>query len=171
MSGRRPAEGGKASTADVRAIRAWLDVHARDLAEAPFTTAFLRTSDIGERLRVLKVRLEQRPSEPLSGFRPGPVPDPHRRRASIVVGYLRGEFSAADLPRIEHPWPWRKVCALAVDADESGEDGWGSYLQEDFARPTLRAAIARGDLDVPRAPDDLVQRVAAFLSELASVMN
>ncbi len=171
MSSSRPEQVPSERTPEVRAVLAWLDAHERDVDEAPLWNAFLGTTDMGDQLRIVQSRIEHRPSKPFHGLGRGPAADPARRRATIIVGYLRGVFSATDLPTLDPPWPWGRVCGLAVEADESGEEGWGSYLQEDFARSALRAAIARGDLSVPRAPVDLEARLRGFLSGLAGVLR
>lgn len=169
MSDRRPVEDALASTADVRAIRAWLDAHARDLAEAPLWREFRDNPSIRDRLRLLLSWIERKPSQRGRGIRVGHPSSPARLRAAVIVAYLRGVFSRADLDPACRTWSWSDICALAMEVDPDGQDGWASFRDPDVARSALRASIARGDLDIPEAPVDLQERLNGFLAGLADV--
>lgn len=165
----RPVVDALASTADVRAIRAWLDAHARDLAEAPLWREYRDNPTIRDRLRLLLSWIEKKPSQRGRGIRVGHPSNPARLLATVVVAYLRGMFTRADLEPASRTWSWSDICALAMEVDPDGAAGWASFRDPDVARPALRAAIARGDLDIPNAPDDLLERLDGFLAGLAGV--
>lgn len=169
MSDRRPVEGALASTVDVRAIRAWLDAHARDLAEAPLWREFRDNPSIRDRLRLLLSWVERKPSQRGRGIRVGHPSNPARLRATVVVAYLRGAFSQPGLEPPCRTWSWSDIGALAMEVDPDGTAGWASFRDPDVARPALRAAIARGDLDIPEAPKNLQERISGFLAGLAGV--
>ncbi len=166
MSDRTPAEAPIACTPEVRAVMAWLDLHALDVDEAPLWKAFRDRPIASERLRLLLSWMDSRPSQRGRGIRVGHPGDPHKRRATVVVAYLRGEFRAPDLAPVAEGWAWRDVCALAAALDDAGEKGWGSYRDVDTARSALSAAMTRRDLDIPRAPPDLEARIGRFLADL-----
>ncbi len=169
MSDRRPVVGPLASTADVRAIRAWLDAHTRDLAEAPLWREFRDNPSIRDRLRLLLLWVERKPSQRGRGIRVGHPANPARLRATLMVAYLRGVFTSDDLEPIDVIWSWVDISALALEVDPDGEDGWACFRDPDVARPSLRAAIARGDLDIPKAPPALREQIDGFLAGLAGV--
>lgn len=169
MSDRRPVKGALASAADVRAIRAWLDAHARDMAEAPLWREFRDNPSIRDRLRLLLSWVERKPSQRGRGIRVGHPSSPARLRATMIVAYLRGAFSRPDLEPPSRTWSWADICALAMEVDPDGTDGWASFRDPDVARPAFRAAIARGDLDIPESPRDLKERLDGFLAGLAGV--
>lgn len=145
---------------EVRAIFAWLDRHARDVEEAPFWRAYRDTRGTAARLDLLRRYVLTRPGDRILGRF-----DPDVLRAAVVVSYLRGRFHALDLePLACDPWPWQRICDLA----ETQGAGWDSFQDVDSARGALRVFRMRGYLDIPTAPVEAADTIAAMLATLAA---
>lgn len=141
----------------------WLTRHSRDLDEAAWWRAFHGTTDVSERLRLVLRRVERRPGEPML-----PRHDPDVSRAAIIVAYLRGEWSAEDLPALSAPaWPWLQICAFA----ETQGAGWDSFQEPDSARGALRVYRLRGYLDIPTASEGTDAEIVGFLTGLGGTVD
>lgn len=135
----------------VRAVLSWIEAHGRDVDEAPFWREYATLRDPGDRLRYLLAFVDRRPLDPLNCPRRGGTMDADTQRATVVVGYLLGDFAAPDLPRIAKPWTWREVAAYAT---AHGGDGWDGYRDAHRAPQRYRERLAVGALQIVCQPPD-----------------
>lgn len=145
---------------DLARVLAWAEVNREALDNSEWQRRYNATTDPGERLRLIGLRLDRKP-----GASAIPRHDPAVVTAAVVVGYLRGQFEAPDLEPAATVWPWPRICDLA----ETQGAGWDSFQDVDSARGALRVFRMRGYLDVPPPAADADAAILRFLSSLSTV--
>lgn len=156
MSGRRTSQGRSSPDAAL----AWVQAHGRDVDESPFWRPYVEQGDPVVRARFIIAYLDRRPTDPLRcPLRIGTM-DPDVQRATVVVGWLLGDFAAPDLPPLAQPWAWVEIAAWAT---AHGGDGWDSYRDAAEGRRQYRTRVDAGALQIVCQPNEARLALTAIL--------